>query len=240
MNEESDETQAPASGAPKLRAVSAEDLQQILADHQKWLDSSGKEGERANLVRTDLRGRNLAKANLQKAKLDGADLRSACFVKTQLSVATLLGADLRGADLSKARLHGATLEQAQFQGACLIRAELQGKDGVLGANLLGATLQEADLQDADLSDVKGLLASQLASANVSGAKLPPEIQKFEGLAHVEETSKNARKIFLAMLLGCVYSWLTIATTTDARLLTNSASSPLPIIQTEVPIALLAA
>ena len=40
-----------------------------------------------------------------------------------------------------------------------------------------------------------------------------------------------------MLLGCVYAWLTIATTTDARLLTNSASSPLPIIQTEIPIAL---
>ena len=39
-----------------------------------------------------------------------------------------------------------------------------------------------------------------------------------------------------MLLACVYSWLTIATTTDARLLTNSASSPLPIIGTEIPIA----
>jgi hypothetical protein len=39
-----------------------------------------------------------------------------------------------------------------------------------------------------------------------------------------------------MLLGCVYSWLTIATTTDVRLLTNTASSPLPIIGTEIPIA----
>ncbi len=39
-----------------------------------------------------------------------------------------------------------------------------------------------------------------------------------------------------MLLGCAYAWLTIATTTDARLLTNSASSPLPIIGTDIPIA----
>ena len=39
-----------------------------------------------------------------------------------------------------------------------------------------------------------------------------------------------------MLLGCVYSWLTIATTTDVKLLTNTASSPLPIIGTEIPIA----
>src|SRR5262249_31504841 len=37
------------------------------------------------------------------------------------------------------------------------------------------------------------------------------------------------------LIGCVYCWLTIATTTDAHLLTNSASSPLPIVQTTMPI-----
>ena len=33
----------------------------------------------------------------------------------------------------------------------------------------------------------------------------------------------------------MYSWLTIATTTDVALITNSASTPLPIIQTNVPI-----
>jgi len=70
---------------------------------------------------------------------------------------------------------------------------------------------------------------------VTGAELPSDILKFEGLAQVGEASKNARKLFFGMLLGCVYSWLTIATTTDARLLTNSASSPLPIIGTEIPI-----
>ena len=37
-------------------------------------------------------------------------------------------------------------------------------------------------------------------------------------------------------MGCVYSWLTIATTTDVRLLTNTSSSPLPVIGTAVPIA----
>ena len=39
-----------------------------------------------------------------------------------------------------------------------------------------------------------------------------------------------------MLLACVYSWWTIATTTGLNLLTNSATSPLPIIGTEIPIA----
>jgi hypothetical protein len=65
--------------------------------------------------------------------------------------------------------------------------------------------------------------------------LPKDIKDFNTLRVAEETSRNARKIFFAMLLGCVYSWLTIATTTDVRLLTYSTSSPLPIIGAEIPI-----
>ena len=83
--------------------------------------------------------------------------------------------------------------------------------------------------------MKSLLVGSLAGADLTNAKLPDAIKEFEGLSHVTETSRNARKIFLGLILGCVYTWLTIATTTDVRLLTNSASSPLPIIQTEIPI-----
>ncbi len=39
-----------------------------------------------------------------------------------------------------------------------------------------------------------------------------------------------------MVGGCAFSWLTIATTTDAALLANTATSPLPIIGAEIPIA----
>ncbi|MDP1534113.1 MAG: pentapeptide repeat-containing protein, partial [Rubrivivax sp.] len=40
---------------------------------------------------------------------------------------------------------------------------------------------------------------------------------------------------MALILACVYSYLTIATTTDAALLSNSNATPLPIIQVNVPI-----
>jgi uncharacterized protein YjbI with pentapeptide repeats len=101
-----------------------------------------------------------------------------------------------------------------------------------------ARLREANLQDADLTNAKGLLSGQLGGANVSGAELPEPIRKFEeGLKVVEEASKNSRKLFFGMLLGCAYALLTVATTTDVRLLTNSASSPLPIIGAEIPIVL---
>ncbi len=135
------------------------------------------------------------------------------------------------ADLRNANLQGVNLGDANLQKADLTRADLQGADltEVKG-------LSEATLQNANLDEVTGLLGSEFARADVTGTKLPEDIRDFKVLQVIEETSKNARKIFLAMLLGCVYSWLTIATTTDARLLTNSASSPLPIIQTEIPIA----
>lgn len=77
---------------------------------------------------------------------------------------------------------------------------------------------------------------RLAGANISNTKLPDDIKDFKGLKHVEELSKHARTIFLLVLAACVFSWLTIATTTDVGLLTNTASTPLPIINVQIPIA----
>lgn len=161
----------------------------------------------------------------ERANLRRADLRNA-----QLEGAFLSDANLERADLTGANLAGAFLSGANLRGAILLEASLDG------ARLTRTVLRDADLREADLTGVAGLLEGQLAGTDVSGAKLPEDIVKFEGLSHVEETSRNGRRIHLGMLLGCLYSWLTIATTTDVRLLTNSPSSPLPIIQTEIPIA----
>ena len=124
------------------------------------------------------------------------------------------------AKLGDANLTGATLRKADFTNAFLA----------------GTVLRESVLQDADLSHVDGLCSDQLAGTNLSGAKLPPAVERFDALAIVDETSRNAKRLFTSLLLGCVYALLTVATTTDVRLVTNSASSPLPIIGTAIPIA----
>ena len=78
----------------------------------------------------------------------------------------------------------------------------------------------------------GLRTEQLAGADLTGAKLPEQLKKlYDSLENVKGISESARKIFLAVLAGCLYCWLTIATTTDVNLITNRNSSPLPIIQT---------
>ncbi|MGH8056597.1 MAG: pentapeptide repeat-containing protein [Candidatus Entotheonellia bacterium] len=143
--------------------------------------------------------------------------------------ADLRGMDLQGVDLAGVNLQGANLSGANLQGANLCGANLHG------AMLLRTVLREADLQDADLIGATGLLAGQLAGANVCAAKLPEVVLKFEELANVDEASRSAQTLLFSILLGCVYTWLTIATTTDARLLANSATSPLPVIGGALPI-----
>lgn len=69
--------------------MTKDELAAILAKHKKWVDTDGKEGQRANL-----RGANLSGAGLRDANLSDAGLRGA-----NLSDADLEGANLRGADL---------------------------------------------------------------------------------------------------------------------------------------------
>ncbi len=243
MNYDSEIAEDATAEQRILRELSEDELREILAQHHRWLQSKGKEGKRAVLRRADLQGAVLGGANFQQGDLKHINFQGAVLGGANFRGASLAHANLRGASLGRADLQGARLVNANLQGAYLVGATFEGRKGVEkgeftieGADLAGADLGDADLSDAKLSAVTGLLPDKLAGACLSNAKLPEDIAKFDGLAQVEEISKNARKIFLAMLLGCVYSWLTIATTTDARLLTNSASSPLPIIQAEIPVA----
>ena len=194
----------------------------------------------AILSEANLKEAELSYANLQRAWLGGANLQEACFEEANLQGADLHNANLQGALLSYTNLREARLGEANLQGADLRESDLSAAD-LTKANLENAELAgvkglpEATLQNVNLEGATRLLGTEFERADVTGAKLPEGIRDFKMLETVAETSKNARKIFLAMLLGCVYSLLTIATTTDARLLTNSASSPLPIIRTEIPI-----
>jgi len=57
----------------------------------------------------------------------------------------------------------------------------------------------------------------------------------DNIEQLSEISKNTRSTFFAIILTCVYSYLAISTTNDAALISNSGATPLPIIQTNVPI-----
>ncbi len=92
MNEKVEEPQEQPSDRPALREVPPKKLAKILEAHRMWVESEGKEGERADLSGANLQGANLTQANLQGANLTGANLQGA-----KLPFANLQGANLREA-----------------------------------------------------------------------------------------------------------------------------------------------
>ena len=90
------------------------DIQKVLEQHKIWVDSNGKEGERADLsdatlINLDLSGVDLRGAQLRDINLSGADLRN-----TNLSDADLTDANLRGADLREANFNQTILPKSTF------------------------------------------------------------------------------------------------------------------------------
>ena len=106
-------------GMMELRNISKAELDKIIDNHKRWLQSGGKKGERANLSYADLsyadlRHADLSYADLSYAKLIFADLRYTSLLYADLNFADLRSADLRFADLTHADLNNADLDYSAF------------------------------------------------------------------------------------------------------------------------------
>jgi nucleoid DNA-binding protein len=139
--------------------ITPNELMKILADHRRWLDSGGKSGEKAVLLRAALVRADLYAARLSRIDLKGADLREAL-----LSEADLYEADLRQANLTDAVLDWACLDYAKLQRASLRGADLRWAN-LEGANLSGCDLRFANLDGANLKDAR------LTEANIYGMSM---------------------------------------------------------------------
>ena len=200
-----------------------------------------------NLYKAVLRGAQLEGANLQKAVIMGADLQGANLQGANLAGAVLIEANLQDANLQGANLEHADLTRAHLQHANLSEPDLQ-RDATAnsngdpmprsmnGAHVEGAILKEAFLANANLEGATGLVPEQLAGTSLTGASLPSALkEKFQNLDYIEQTSKYARSLFFILLLACLYALITIAATTDAQLVSSSASLLLPLFHVKVPV-----
>ncbi|MHA2010604.1 MAG: pentapeptide repeat-containing protein [Candidatus Hodarchaeales archaeon] len=148
-------------------------------------------------------------------------------------------ADLSNKNLCELNFEGAELSRIIFNRSNLFKAVLSG------ANLEGATFNEANLteanffsanlKDANLKSAHGLSFENLAGCDLTRAGLPDSIKYYEPIKIVEDSSKNAKKIFSALIIVCIYSLIIIGTTKDASIFTNSVTSTLPLIGVSVPI-----
>jgi uncharacterized protein YjbI with pentapeptide repeats len=196
--------------------MSPEEIKKILEEHEVWLGSDGKEGERADLLGVDLQNFDLLGVNLENAVLQGANFQNADLEGANLKGANLKGANLEGANLGMtnlemtnlkgANLEGANLEMTNLEEANLERAKLRKANlkraslvtaSLRGASLRGASLQRAslilaDLQGADLRD------AYLWGASLLKAKLDQVILDRADLRGIyidtETTSKLPRSV----------------------------------------------
>lgn len=140
-------------------------------------------------------------------------------------------ADFTGAQLAGWDFSGQYLKAVIFRDADLSKAVFREAD------LEGADFRGADLREADFTGCRNLLPYQLAGADLSGSRLPADLEKFASLPHVDAATRHAQTLFSTQLLVCVFCWLTIFVTTDPGLLTNTIETPLPIINTKINIVM---
>ena len=128
---------------------------------------AGSRMRHARLSRLDLRGADLAMADLEAACLTAVNLRGSHLFGVNLARARLVGVDLCGANLHRARMSGAEMSGILLRAGQLPRADLRGAK-LSQANLQGANLSHADLRDADLRGAN-LVEATLSHADLDRA-----------------------------------------------------------------------
>jgi len=180
MNELSAESDTPLPAAAQVTF----DLNAMLADHARWVDTDGKEGKRANFRGYDLSGVDLSGYNLTEANFRSANLTDANFGGANLHAADMAEAILDGADISHAMLSGVSLARAQLHrvnaaGADLTTANLTAaiaeNINLTNAKLSGAILRDTNFRHADFTHAllrdANMRGATLVEANLSSADL---------------------------------------------------------------------
>lgn len=101
-------------------------------------------------------------------------------------------------------------------------------------DLFDVDLKNCSLIKADFSKTINLREKNLGGSDLNGAKLPEKFE-FTGLKTVTELSVGSSTIFITIIFLCFYCWLTVFSTNDLYLLTNSSKSTLPIINVPLDI-----
>jgi uncharacterized protein YjbI with pentapeptide repeats len=206
--EQMSESQAQNSELPHLNADTGTDATgkpvPLIEPRRPYKDWAFDEKLASHAEWVESHGRTGQRADLSGAQLEASDL---------------ISVNLRLADMHDANLRASDLLLADLRDACLVRADLEE------ACLVGANLEGANLEGASLETAMGLVPRQFAGANLRDALLDPHLMEFDAVTAFARESNNAFRYFWMMTSASVASWLLIAKTRDAQLLTDSAILP---------------
>ena len=111
----------PAGIALDAMALEFDAVAHRLREHERWVQSGGRRGKRAELVGYDFTGFDFSGALLAAARLDRSIFAEANFRGTTLAATLFRAANLRGADFTDADLRGADLRGANLRTAIFDR-----------------------------------------------------------------------------------------------------------------------
>lgn len=131
-----------------FKEITDEELALVLYKHKRWIESDGKNGEQAQLIKFNLREKNLSDVNLEKAKLSGSN-----FSKANLMGANLKGASLKGSILNDTNLLCADLDGAELRFAELKRAKCW-RTSFRDAQLFRTNFKDAEVEETNFVDAK--------------------------------------------------------------------------------------
>lgn len=145
-------------------------------------------------------------AIFERAHMPKADCSEAIMPQVNFKYARLNEINLERASLMRSDFYGASLEKANLKDAVLVGANLAhvnlALSNLTGADLRGAKLCGSDLRNCTLSAVSLLEVTQLAGLDLTGAKLPEDVSRWESLSHLAEGTRRAAKLFTPLILGC--------------------------------------
>lgn len=165
------------------RTISKDDLYSMQCDHQRWLETNGKEGHKFELIgnfqKLDLHESKLSHASLRGSRIIFANFCEAELYEADLSGSWMWGADMRCAKLGNANLRHADLVTANLEQAFLASADLR-ESRLIGANLRSAYFMNADLTGADFfgTDLKAAVFEPKPSSL-------PDIKKIAWAKNIE-------------------------------------------------------
>ena len=138
-------------------------LPELLAAHERWVESSSREGKRADLSDLDLSTQELWRSNLSAAIMRRAVLRNCKLAGGKFPMADLSLCDLRGSDARRADMRGINLERAVIKDADMSGCDLSAVESVVGDKKKWA----ANLSFAKMSGTR-LVGARLCDARLTG------------------------------------------------------------------------
>jgi sigma-54 dependent transcriptional regulator, flagellar regulatory protein len=135
--------------------MNREQIEHIVTEHQKWLETAGAQGRCCDFSGQNLEGVELPKAKLSKGK----------FLETNLREARLQNADLSQCDFRGAIFNRAYLRCTNFEGADL--RNTQWAQAVVEK----ANFENARLSSANMSEVYNLVPNQIQNAETENLTL---------------------------------------------------------------------